>query len=84
MSLSYKDALILGKSLESPIKSINLKTHTTCNTYTKLSNVNPIYFSKVNCDILISKMHDKLNEINMWKLEDNNQLDDIQIELSKR
>lgn len=95
MSLSYKDALLLGKTIDSQVKYVAKKAFKVFSTaeikkmcmwgkLDELKQVNPNYFSKNNIDILISIMHDKLTELEIWKYEDQNQYEDIQKEFNER
>ncbi len=93
---SYKDALVLGKVVEKPIKPVQpkqiyklfstgeIKKMCGKGTIDKLKLVNPTYFTNENIIMLNNFMNNKINEIEIWKLEDNNQYDGILEELDDR
>ncbi len=97
MFSSYKDALLLGKAIETPVKP-KLPTKKTYPLYSTseikkmciwgrindLKLVNPAYFSEPNINLLVSLMKEKITEIEIWKMEDQNQYDDIQVEFNER
>lgn len=95
MYTSYKDALLLGKSIEQPKKQVqsnqyktfytsDIKKMCTRGNLNELKQVNPSYFTKENVDVLNKIMKQKIDEIECWKLEDNNQYQDNQENLDER
>ncbi len=97
MFSSYKDALLLGKAVEVPVKP-KLPAKKTYPVYSTgeikkmciwgrindLKLVNPAYFTEPNVNLLVNLMKEKINEIEVWKMEDQNQYDDIQNDFDER
>lgn len=96
---SYKDALVLGKTVEQPVQQV--KSVQPKQIYKILSTseikklcgkgniqmvkmINPSYFTKEHIQMLNTYMKEKINEIEIWKYEDNNQYDSILEELNER
>jgi hypothetical protein len=95
MSLSYKDALVLGKAVEPQVKPVPKKIYKTFSTgeikkmciwgkIGELKQVNPAVFTKLAIELFVKTMQDKLDEIAMWKYEDQNQYDDVLKEFAER
>ncbi len=95
MSLSYKDALVQGKSAPTPVKQAPKKVYKSFTTgeikkmciwgkLTELKQVNPVVFTNLAIELFVKTMNDKLDEIAMWKYEDQNQYDDIINEFNER
>ncbi len=95
MSLSYKDALVLGKAVEPQVKPVPKKIYKTFTTgeikkmciwgkIGELKQVNPAVFTKLAIELFVKTMQDKLDEIAMWKYEDQNQYDDVLKEFEER
>jgi hypothetical protein len=95
MSLSYKDALVLGKAVEPQVKPIPKKVFKTFTTgeikkmciwgkIGELKQVNPVVFTKLAIELFVKTMQDKLDEIEMWKYEDQNQFEDVLREFDER
>ena len=95
MSLSYKDALVLGKAVESQCKPVPKKVYKTFSTgeikkmciwgkLGELKQVNPAVFTKLAIELFVKTMQDKLSEIEMWKYEDQNQYEDVLKEFDER
>lgn len=95
MSLSYKDALVLGKAVEPQCKPVQKKVYKSFSTgeikkmciwgkLGELKQVNPAIFTKLAIELFIKTMQDKLSEIEMWKYEDQNQFDDVLKEFNER
>ena len=95
MSLSYKDALLLGKAIETKVKSVPKKTYKKFSTseikkmciwgrLNELKQVNPSVFTKLAIELFVKTMNDKLSEIEMWKYEDQNQYQDVLLEFDER
>ncbi len=95
MSLSYKDALVLGKAVETQVKPVPKKKYKTFTTgeikkmciwgkIGELKQVNPAVFTKLAIELFVKTMQDKLDEISMWKYEDQNQYDDVLKEFEER
>jgi hypothetical protein len=95
MSLSYKDALVLGKAVESQVKPPPKKIYKTFSTseikkmciwgkLAELKQVNPVVFTKQAIELFDKSMTDKLAEITVWKYEDQNQYDDVIKEFNER
>ena len=95
MSLSYKDALVLGKAVEPQAKSVPKKVYKTFSTgeikkmciwgkLGELKQVNPAVFTKLAIELFVKTMQDKLSEIEMWKYEDQNQYEDVLKEFDER
>jgi hypothetical protein len=91
---SYREALMLGKAVEQPKKVIvnSVKTYSLTQIkkicilgkINELKNINLSYFTPDNITILNDLMREKIIEIENWKYEDQNQLDDIITELNER
>jgi len=95
MSLSYKDALVLGKPTQPQVKPAPKKVYKTFSTgeikkmciwgkLAELKQVNPAVFTKPAIELFVKTMTDKLDEIAIWKYEDQNQYDDTLNELNER
>jgi len=95
MSLSYKDALVLGKAVEPQVKPPPKKVFKTFTTgeikkmciwgkIGELKLVNPVVFTKLAIELFVKTMQDKLDEIDMWKYEDQNQYEDVLREFDER
>ena len=97
MYCSYKDALLLGKPTEQPVKQQAhpkkvYKVYTTSEIkkmciwgkISELKTVNPNYFNSENITILVSLMKEKIIEIENWKYEDQNQFDGVIQEFNER
>lgn len=95
MSLSYKDALVLGKAVEPQVKPVQKKVYKTFSTgeikkmciwgkLGELKQVNPAVFTKLAIELFVKTMQDKLGEIDMWKCEDQNQYEDVLREFDER
>lgn len=94
MYTSYRDALILGKAVEQPKVIIDKKDKLYSISQIKkmciwgkideLKNVQSSYFTPENTTILIDLMKEKIIEIENWKYEDQNQLEDVIKELNER
>ena len=91
---SYREALMLGKAVEQPKKVIvnSVKTYSLTQIkkicilgkINELKNINLSYFTPDNITILNDLMREKIIEIENWKYEDQNQLDDVINELNER
>jgi hypothetical protein len=91
---SYREALILGKAVEQPAKiTVNtvknyslgqIKKMCIWGKINELKNVSSNYFTPENIIILNDLMKEKIIEIENWKYEDQNQLDDVIQELNDR
>lgn len=95
MSLSYKDALVQGKPAPNPVKQTPKKIYKSFTTgeikkmciwgkLAELKQVNPAVFTKLAIELFVKTMTDKLNEIALWKYEDQNQYEDILNEFTER
>lgn len=95
MSLSYKDALVLGKAVEPQVKPVPKKVYKPFSTgeikkmciwgkLGELKQVNPAVFTKLAIELFVKTMQDKLGEIEMWKYEDQNQYEDVLKEFDER
>jgi hypothetical protein len=91
---SYREALLLGKVVEQPVKITvntvknyslgNIKKMCIWGKIDELKNVSSSYFTPENITILNDLMKEKIIEIENWKYEDRNQLEDVIKELNDR
>jgi hypothetical protein len=91
---SYRDALLLGKVVEQPVKITvntvknyslgNIKKMCIWGKIDELKNVSSSHFTPENVTILNDLMKEKIIEIENWKYEDQNQLEDVINELNDR
>jgi len=91
---SYREALLLGKQVEQPVKITvntvknyslgNIKKMCIWGKIDELKNVSSSHFTPENITILNDLMKDKIIEIENWKYEDQNQFDDVINELNER
>jgi len=91
---SYREALLLGKVVEQPVKItvnivknyslVQIKKMCMLGKNDELKNVSPSHFTPENVIILNDLMKDKIIEIENWKYEDQNQMDDVIKELNDR
>jgi len=91
---SYREALLLGKQVEQPVKITvntvknyslgNIKKMCIWGKIDELKNVSSSHFTPENITILNDLMKDKIIEIENWKYEDQNQFEDVIKELNDR
>jgi hypothetical protein len=91
---SYREALVLGKAAEQPTKIVintvknyslsQIKKMCIWGKINELQNVSLTHFTPENINILNDIMKEKIIEIENWKYEDQNQLDDVIKELNDR
>ena len=95
MYSSYKDALLLGKAVEQPKKTVQKSQYKTFYTseikkmciwgkLDELKQVNPTYFTKDNINELNKIMKEKIDEIECWKYEDQNNFSNVLEEFDER
>ncbi len=94
MYSSYREALMLGKVVEQPNKvTVNvvknyslaqIKKMCIWGKINELKSVSQKHFTPENITILSDFMKEKIIEIENWKYEDQNQLDDVINELNER
>lgn len=93
---SYKDALLIGKAVEQPINQVSTKKNSKIYSISQIKKmcilgkdqelklVNKSYFTSDNIIILTDLMKEKIIEIENWKYEDKNQIDNLIHELNER
>ncbi len=97
MYCNYRDALLLGKTVEQPVKEHpshkkvyknystgDIKKMCIWGNINELKLVHPSHFTSENSNVFIKLMKEKIIEIENWKYEDKNQYDGIIQEFNER